>query len=176
MKLSGKIFSGCLLLAYITVSLSTLTNCAEKNNFSTSDQLNSSKKEIANLLRFEYAAEDFDMASNNIYSCPVLLDSTLIGVSQKEGNYFLRAKVNFKSSIKYFAELKCSKEIADLYKRTKSNSAYITAKITRIDNLSLVADADSLDGKLHQINLGKSILLTGECLALAEIPASINAD
>ncbi|MHB8928986.1 MAG: hypothetical protein ACYC4T_07420 [Melioribacteraceae bacterium] len=176
MKLSGKIFSGGLLLAYVAVSFIALSNCAKKNDSSTFDQLCSSKKDIANLLRFKYAAEDFDVTSNHIFSRPVLLDSTLIGISQKDGNYFLRAQVNTGSSIKYFAELKCSKVIADLYSRTKSNYAYITAKITRIDNLFLVAEADSLDGKSAQINLGKSILLGGECLALAEIPTSLNAD
>jgi hypothetical protein len=150
MKLSGKIFSGGLLLAYVAVSFIALSNCSKKNDFSAYDQLRSSN--------------------------PVLLDSTLIGISQKEGNYFLRAQVNTGSSIKYFAELKCSKVIADLYSRTKSNYAYVAAKITRIDDLSLVAEADSLDGKSAQINLGKSILLGGECLALAEIPSSLNAD
>ncbi|MHB8906338.1 MAG: hypothetical protein ACYC6D_09470 [Melioribacteraceae bacterium] len=176
MKLSGKIFPGGLLLAYITVSFITLSNCTKKNDFSTFDQLSSSKREIANLLRYKYAAEDFDANSKQIFFRPVLLDSTLIGVSKKEGNYFLRAKVNAAGGVKYFAELKCSKEIANLYNRIKSNSAYIAAKITRIDNSSIVAEADSLDGKLTQINLGKSILLGGECLALAEIPAYINAD
>lgn len=176
MKLSGKIFSGVLLLAYVTVSFIPLSNCAKKNDFSAYDQLRSSKKEVANLLRFKYAAEDFDANSKQIFFRPVLLDSTLIGISQKEGNYFLRAQVNTGGSIKCFAELKCSKVIADLYCRTKSNFAYIAAKITRIDNLSLVAEADSLDGKSVQINLGKSILLGGECLALAEIPTSLNAD
>lgn len=176
MKLSGKIFPGGLLLAYITVSFITLSNCAKKNDFSALDQLRSSKKEIANLLRFKYAAEDFDANSKQIFSRPVLLDSTLIGVSQKEGNYFLKAKVNSAGGVKYFAELKCSKETANLYNRTKSNSAYIAAKITRIDDSFIVAEADSLDGKLTQINLGKSILFCGECLALAEIPTYINAD
>jgi hypothetical protein len=176
MKFSGKIFSIGLLLVYIAFSLSSMTTCTNKNNLSTADQLRISKKEIANLLRFKYAAEDFAGASKNLLLHPVLIDSTLIGISHKEGNYFLKARVNCSGGIKYFAELKCSKEIADLYNQTKSNSAYIAAKITRIDNLSLIAEADSLDGKVHQINLGKSILLGGDCLALAEIPASINAD
>ena len=176
MKLSGKIFPGGLLLAYITVSFITLSNCAKKNDSSAFDQLRSSKRELASLLRFKYAAEDFDANSKQIFSRPVLLDSTLIGVSQKDGNYFLRAKVNAAGGVKYFAELKCSKEIANLYNHTKSNSAYIAAKITRIDNSSIVAEADSLDGKSTQINLGKSILLGGECLALAEIPTYTNAD
>ena len=176
MKLSGKIFPGGLLLAYVAVSFIALSNCSKRNGFSTNDQLRSSKKEIANLLRHKYNAENFDVNSKQIFSRPVLLDSTLIGISQKDGNYFLRAQVNTGGSIKYFAELKCSKVIANLYCRTKSNYAYIAAKITRVDNLSLVAEADSLDGKLAQINLGKSILLGGECLALAEIPTSLNAD
>lgn len=176
MKLSGKIFSGGLLLAYVAVSFIALSNCSKKNDFSTNDQLCSSKKEIANLIRHKYNAENFDVNSKQIFSRPVLLDSTLIGISQKDGNYFLRARIKTASQIKYFAELKCSKEIADLYSRTRSNYAYLAAVITRIDDQFVVAEADSLDGKSAQFNLGKSILLGGECLALAEIPTVLNDD
>jgi hypothetical protein len=175
-KLSGKIFSGGLLLAYIAVSLITLSNCTKRNDSSTNDQLRSSKKNIANLLLLKYDAEIFDINSKQILSKPVLLDSLLIGVSYKKGNYFLRAQIKTGSDIKYFAELKCSKEIIELYNQTKSNFAFIAAKIDRIDDLSLVAEADSLDGKSAQFNLGKSILLGGECLALAEIPTSVDVD
>jgi hypothetical protein len=176
MKLSGKIFSCGILIAYVAVSFITLSNCARKNDESTNDQLRSAKKNIANLLHQKYNTDFFDVNSNQIFSRPLLLDSTLIGVFQKEEIYFLRAQVKTGSRIKYFAELKCSKEIADLYSRTKSNDAYIAAIITRIDDQFLIAEADSLDGKSAQFNLGKSILLGGECLALAEIPTTLNAD
>jgi hypothetical protein len=171
-----KIFSGGLILAYVAVSLITLSNCTKTNDSSTVEQLKSAKQKIANLLMQKFDAEIFCAGSEQILNHPVLLDSTLIGITKKDGGYLLKAQINAGDSKKYFAELKCSREIADSYSRTKSNSVFIVAKISRIDDYLLLAEADSLDGKRSQFNIGKSILLSGECLALAEIPAAINAN
>ena len=81
-----------------------------------------------------------------------------------------------KSSKKYFAELKCSPDIVDLYYQTKSNSAFIAAKISRIDDCSMFVETDSIDGNMVQFNLGKSILLSEGCLTLLGTLTAKNAD
>lgn len=176
MKSFRKIFSGGLILAYVAVSQITLSNCKKTDDSTTIDQLNFAKQKTASLLLHKFDAEIFDINSKQILNRPVVLDSTLIGIVENEGQYFLRVEVKLKGSKKYFAELRCRPEIVDSYYRTKSNSAFIAAKISRIDDCSIFAEAASLDGNMSQFNLGKSILLSGECLALAEIPATINAD
>lgn len=171
-----KILSNAAVLLYVAVSLFTLSNCTRTDDAATIDQLNSAKQKTASLMLREFDAEIFNANSKQILNRPVVLDSTLIGITEKAGQYFLRAEVKLKGRQKYFAELKCTPEIADTFYRTKSNSALIAAKISRIDDCAMLAEADSLDGNRSQFNLGKSILLSGECLALVEIPASINAD
>lgn len=175
-KSLSKILSNTLLPAYIAISLLSLSNCAKPDNSTASDRLNFAKQQTASLLMQKFDAEIFDASSKVILNRPVVLDSTLIGIIENKGQYFLRAEVKLKGSKKYFAELKCSRQIADSYYRTKSNSALIAAKISRIDDCSTFAESDSLDGSKSQLNLGKSTLLSGECLALVEIPSILNAD
>lgn len=164
------------MIIYFAVSLITLSNCTKTDDFTTGDRLNSAKQKIASLLLQKFDAEILNINSKQILNRPVVLDSTLIGIIENGGQYFLRAEVKLKNSKKYFAELKCSREIVDSYYRTKSNSAFIAARISRIDDCSMFAEADSLDRNLSQFNLGKSILLSGECLALMEIPTTLNAN
>lgn len=176
MKTFRKIFPGGLILGYVTISLITLSSCIKTDDSTTIDQLKSAKQKTASFLLHKFDAEIFDINSKQILNRHIVLDSTLIGIIEHEGQYFLRAEIKLKGSKKYFAELKCSPEIVDSYYRTKSNSAFIAAKISRIDDYSIFAETDSLDGNMSQFNLGKSILLSGECLALVEIPTTINAD
>lgn len=170
MRSFSKILPIVPVLAYVAVSLITLFNCTKTDDPATIDRLNSSKQKTASLLLHKFDAEIFNINSKQILSRPVVLDSTLIGIVENGGQYFLRAEVKLKGSKKCFAELKCSPEIVDSYYRTKSNSALIAAKISRIDDCSTFAETDSLEGNMSQFNLGESILLSGECLALAEIP------
>ena len=176
MKILSKIVRTLLIPVYVALSLITLSNCAKTGDSNTIERLDSAKQNTASLLMQNFDAELFDINSARLLNRPVVLDSSLIGIREKEGHYFLRAEISVKSSKKYFAELKCSREIADTFYRTKSNSALLAAKISRIDDYSLFAEADSLDGGKSQFNIGKSILLSGECLALVEIPSVINAD
>lgn len=176
MRLFSKILPNVLVLGYVAISLLSLSNCTSKNDYTTNDRLNSAKQKTATLLLQKYNTELFNINSEQILNRPVVLDSTLIGITEKGGRYFLRAEVNLNSSKRCFAELKCSPEIVDSYRRTKSNSVFIAAIISRIDDCSRFAETDSLDGKNSQFNLGKSILLGGECLAISEIPTMINAD
>lgn len=176
MRSFSKILPIIPVLAYVAVSLITLSNCTRTDDSTTIDRLNSAKQKTASLLLQKFDAEIFNINSKQILSRTVVLDSTLIGIVENEGQYFLRAEVKLKGSKKYFAELKCSPEIVNSYYRTKSNSAFIVAKISRIDDCSTFAETDSLEGKTSQFNLGKSILLSGECLAIAEIPSTINAN
>lgn len=176
MRSFSKILLNVPVLTYVAVSLITLSNCTKIEDSTTIDRLNSAKQKTVSLLLHKFDAEIFNINSKQILNRTVVLDSTLIGIVENEGQFFLRAEVKLKGSKKYFVELKCSPEIVDSYYRTKSNSALIAAKISRIDDCSTFAETDSLEGNMSQFNLGKSILLSGECLALVEIPATLNAD
>lgn len=176
MRSFSKILANVLMPIYVAVSLITLSNCTKTDDSATIERLNSAKQKTASILLQKFDAEIFDIHSKQILNRPIVLDSTLIGVVKNGGQYFLRAEVKLNGDKKYFAELKCSTEIVDSYYRTKSNAAFIAARISRIDDCSMYAETDSLEGNKSQFNLGKSIFLRGECLALVEIPPTINAD
>jgi hypothetical protein len=175
-KLLIKIAANSLILAYVIFSLITLSDCTDRNNASTGDRLASLKRNSALLLLQKFDAIMFDAGSGEIPGRPVVLDTLMLGVIRKGGSDFVRAEIRCGGDKKYYAELRCSSEILNSYRITKSNSALLAAKISRIDDCPVIAEADSLDGKTTRYNLGKSILLSGECLAIAEIPSVLNAD
>lgn len=159
-----------LLVVYIAVSLLSLENCTtRKDNASTAEKLVQNKTEIIKLLLNEFDAEVFDCTVKDIFRKAIVLDTTLLGISRKDGEVFLSAKVNNPCVDKYFVKLKCTNEILEQFNKTKTNNAVIAAKVYRIDNEKLVANADSLDGADPAINLGNTIILTGECLAIREL-------
>ncbi|PKL84254.1 MAG: hypothetical protein CVV24_00825 [Ignavibacteriae bacterium HGW-Ignavibacteriae-3] len=176
MKPFIKIAAHFLLPAYFAGSLILLSHCSLKNDHSIADRINSSKQNKANLLLQKFNAEIFDINSSKILNHTVVMDTLLLGVFRKNGDSYLRAGIKADGNKKYYAELECSPEILESYYKIKSGSVLIAARINRIDNCDVIAEADSLDGETLQYSLGKSVLLSGECLAIAEIPSIINAD
>ena len=161
---------------YIAFSLFSLSACSKHDDvFTFEKQLSQKRITAANLLA-NFNAEMFECADKEILNKPVVLDSIILGIKKSGDDYFIKAKVKSSCEKKYFAELKCSEEIADQFNHTKSNSAYLAAKILKIDGVNMVAEADSLNGSNTELQLGNVYLLTGECLALAEIPPIVNAD
>ena len=168
-KIRSFLFSA-LLIVYVIISIISLENCTTKQEYSsTSDQLNQKKVEAVKIFLNEFDAQAFNFATKDIFRKSIVLDTTLLGISRKDGNVFLSARVNGSSLQKYFVKLKCSRAIVEQFNKTKSNNAIIAAKISRIDNEKIIATADSLDGADTSIYLGKTILLSGECLAIKEL-------
>ena len=165
-----------LFLGYLAFSLFTLPACTGKSDGSTYDNQLSQKRNVAHLLIDKYDAEMFECGTQEILKKTVVLDSIILGIKKTGGNYIIKAKVNTECNKKYYAELKCSKEIADQFQQTNSNAAYLAAQIHRVDSYSMIAEADSIDGTTSNLHLGNTLLLSGECLALAEIPTITNAD
>ena len=128
------------------------------------------------MLLQEFDAIVFDCSTQNIFSKPVVVDTTMLGVSINGEDVFLSAQINLSCAKRYFVKLKCSQEVLEQYSKTKSNNALLAARFTRMDNEKLVAEADSLDGSDPTINLGETVILSGECLAIREIPSVENAD
>lgn len=168
-KIRSFLFSA-LLIVYVIISIISLENCTTKQEYSsTSDQLNQKKVEAVKIFLNEFDAQAFNFATKDIFRKSIVLDTTLLGISRKDGNVFLSARVNGSSLQKYFVKLKCSRDIVEQFNKTKSNNAIIAAKISRIDNEKIIATADSLDGADTSIYLGETILLSGECLAIKEL-------
>jgi hypothetical protein len=118
----------------------------------------------------------FPCSIENIFNKPVVLDTVILGIKEDHGDYYIHAKVNTDCSKKYFANFKCSRKIVERFNHSKSNYAFLAAKITRAIDYKLTAEADSLEGQKSQLSLGNAVLLNGECLALAEVPPIINAN
>jgi len=157
--------------------LLSLENCTKsREDSSTADELLRNKESVVKLLLQEFDAIVFDCSTQNIFSKPVVVDTTMLGVSINGEDVFLSAQINLSCAKRYFVKLKCSQEVLEQYSKTKSNNALLAARFTRMDNEKLVAEADSLDGSDPTINLGETVILSGECLAIREIPSVENAD
>lgn len=174
-----KIFKAVLhsvVLVYIAFSIFSLSACSKKGEESFFDKQMNARGKIARALLQKYDAQMFPCSLQEIFSKPVIMDTVIIGIKENNGDYFIHAKVNTSCNKKYFANLKCDKEIIEQFNHTKSNYAFIAAKITKAIDYNLTAEADSLEGQKSQLNLGNAVLLNGECLALAEITPIINAN
>jgi hypothetical protein len=172
----GKILKGIpqlLILSYIIFSFLTLTNCTNRHNNDdiSYDQLTQKNRETARQLIHQNKAELFDCKQIDfILNKTIVADSTVTGTIEKNGKFYLKASINNSCGEKIFTMLNCSAEIYDQYNNGKSNHIILTAKITKIEKVNSIEEADSLDGKSVYLSGGTSILLTGECLAFAEIP------
>jgi hypothetical protein len=167
-----------LILSYITFSFLTLTNCTNRHNDDISyDQFVQKNRETARRLVHQNKAELFDCKQIDfILNKTVVADSTVTGTINKNGKYYLKASINNSCGEKIFTMLSCPGKIYDQYNNGRSNHIILAAKITKIEKLNPIAETDSLDGKSVYLSGNTSILLTGECLAFAEIPIYSSLD
>ena len=175
-KKISRLILGSLFLGYIAFSLITLPACSGKKDGSSYELQLANKNDTAKQLIRKFGAELFAGNISGIQNKTVVLDSIVLGIKESSGDYYIKARVKSGRSDKYYAELKCTKEIAEQFHYTKSSAAYLAAKIKRVDSYNLIAEADSIDGSKSDLHIGKIILLSGECLALAEIPPLPNAN
>ncbi|MCX6175281.1 MAG: hypothetical protein NTZ27_11065 [Ignavibacteriales bacterium] len=169
LKFIPKIF----VLSYVIFSLLTLTNCIKQHNNDniSYDQFVQRNQETAQQLIQQNNAELFDCKQIDfILNKSVIADSTIIGTFKRRGNYFLKALINNSCGKNIYTTLTCSEEVIERYNSIKSNHVFLAAKITKIEKLNFISEADSLDGKSTFIRGNNAVFLTGECLALAEIP------
>lgn len=161
------------ILSYIIFSFLTLTNCTNRHNNGdiSYDQFVQRNREIAPQLVYQNKAELFDCKQIDfILNKTVVADSTVVGTVGKNGKFYLKAFINNSCGEKIFTILSCPEKIYDQYNNGRSNHIILAAKITKIEKLNPIAEADLLDGKSTFIRGNNSILLTADCLALAEIP------
>jgi hypothetical protein len=163
-----------LILSYIGFSLISLSGCSKKDEDFSYREQQSQHNQTIKLFAENFNAEVFNCDTRLILNKTVVLDTLIIGVRNQGNKFIVKARITGDCDKKYFAELNCSKEIAEKFYSTKSNYAVIVARISCITDCDLVAEVDSLDGKASQMELGNAVLLTGECLALAEVPAIVN--
>ena len=168
-----------LILCYIVFSLLTLANCTNQHNNDniSYDQFTQKNQETAKLLVYQNKAELFDCKQIDfILNKTVVADSTVVGTLENNGRFYLKASINNSCEKKIFTILNCSEQIYDKYSNGKSNHVFFAAKITKVEKLIPIAEADSLDGKSIFIHGNNSVLLTGECIAFIEIPVYINSN
>jgi hypothetical protein len=155
---------------YIGFSLVSLENCTKhSDDASTADQLLNSKKNTVKLLQQEFDAEIFNCNEEKLLNKPVVLDTTLLRVSQMGDDIFLNAKIKTNCVKQYFVHLKCTREVFEQYSKTKTNDVIVAANLTRMDNEKIIVNADSLEGDSPAISLGETVIFTGECLAIREV-------
>jgi hypothetical protein len=162
-----------LVLGYVGFSLFSLSGCSKKNEDFSYREQQSQHDQTIKLFAENFNAAIFNCNTRSIINKTIILDTLIIGVRNQGNKFVIKARITGDCDKKYFAELNCSKEIAEKFYSTKSNYAVIAAKISGITDCDLVAEVDSLDGKASQMELGNAVLLTGECLALAEVPAIV---
>ena len=164
-----------VVAGYIWFSILSIAACSPNREESFFDQQQNTRGKIAQALLQKFDAQMFN-CNNEIVGIPLIMDTVVISIKESNGEYFIRTKVNANCNKKYFANLRCCKEIVDQFKQAKSNYAFVVAKITNTIDYNLTAEADSLEGAKALFNLGSAVLLNGECLALAEVPPIINAN
>lgn len=165
-----------LILFYLAFSLFSLTACSKKNEGFDYEQQENFRSHTIKTLEEKFDAKLLTGGINKVMNMNVVLDSTVLGIEKVNDEYFIKARVNVNSDKKYFANLKCSQEILDAFNKTKSNYVIMAARILQVLDYNITADSDSLSGGKSSLNLGNAVLLTGECLALADVPAIINAN
>jgi len=173
MQRFSKILLEIIGAGYLCFSIITYTNCT--NNSQEKEQpfehFKQTDLKSAQLLSQKFNAQMFDCEKTDaILNKTVVLDSAQMGISERNGKYFLKAQINKCCGKKVFAMLECSRDILEKYSQLKTNHIFAAASTSRIDNLSVIAEADSIDGKTKFFKTNNSLLLTGECLAVAEIP------
>lgn len=173
MKNLRKIFLSGFILGYIIISFLYNPNYVQKSTLydQSFEQFQNMNRQKARLLLNEYNAEMFDCNNTGrLLNKTIVLDSTIVGISGHDGKYFLKASIRSDCDKKVYAMIKCSLKVMQQYNRGRSNHAFITAVINKVENINTIAEADSLDGDSAYLKTGSSILLTGDCLALTEIP------
>ncbi len=163
-------------LSYVAFSILTLSGCYKENEKLSYEQQIEKRGHAIKLLEEKFGALLLNSNLEQSIGKVVILDTLVLGIRKEADDFIIRAKINNNSRKKCFTELKCSKEIAEHFNKTKSNYNILAAKISKIYDYKLIAETDSLSGENPQLDLGNSVLLTGECLALMEVPAIINAN
>ncbi len=157
-------------------SVLSLSGCDKKNEKLTFEQQIQKRSHTIKLLEERFGAQLLDCNTIQSVNKVVILDTLILGIRKEADDFIIRAKINNNCRKKYYTELKCSKEIAEQFNQTKSNCNILAARIDKMYDYKLIAETDSLSGENPQLDLGNSVLLTGECLALMEVPAIINAN
>jgi len=165
-----------LVVAYIGFSLFTLSGCSKRNEDLSYGEQKSQHDQTIKLFAENFNADIFNCDTRSILNKTVVMDTLILGVRNQGNRVVIRARIKGDCNKNYFAELNCSKEIGEKFYKTKSNYAVIAARISGITDCDIIAEVDSLDGKSSQMKLGNTVLLTGECLALAEVPAIIGSN
>ena len=174
-KITGWIINS-LILFYLAFSLFSLTSCSKKNEGIDYEEQKNFRSHTIKLLEEKFDAKLLTAGVNKIVNKNLVLDSTVLSIKKVNDEYFIKARINANCDKKYFADLKCSREIIDAFNKSKSNYVIMAAKIFQVIEYNVIAESDSLSGEKSSLNLGNAVLLTGECLALADVPAVINAN
>jgi hypothetical protein len=171
-KKCNKLFNTIILIT-ITLIVLVFSYCKEESNQERHSYFNyyEGNKEKARMLLGEYKAKMFDCLDyQSVLKNNTLIDSTIVNFSQKGDSFYLKALIRNNCGNKFYATLKCPKKLFDDYKHSRSNHAYLVISINKIDETSTIAEADTLDKNTKNIRIDNSIMLTGNCLALREIP------
>jgi len=175
-KRLSRILLFVLFSVYLGFSLISLTGCGKGNDRLSFEQQIDKRSHAVRVLEEKFAAKRFKCTSQNLINKIIILDTLILGIRKDHNDYIIRAKINGGCNKKYFAELTCSKDVADQFNETKSNYSILAAKIDKVLESNVLAEVDSLGGEESHFNIGNAVLLTGECLALAEVPAIVNAN
>ncbi len=156
------------MIFYTLFCLFTLPNCANESNQSTSQKLISLKKTAIYDLEDKYDAEYYSSASKIKVGSIVVLDTTVISVKKWQLGYIVKVTVNCDDGKSVFAELKCTKQIADKFMDTRTNNLLIVGEVKNIQQTSVISEADSLSGKSVALNSGQTYLIQGNCFDILE--------
>ena len=98
----------------------------------------------------------------------VVIDTVISDVKSENGEYFLTASVRSIVAPAVFTKLRCGKDEYELIKNLQSKTAYVAAKIKRIDKTYSLEEALTINNELICFNNGDRILLTGELTDIVE--------
>lgn len=99
----------------------------------------------------------------------VVMDSTLLGIYNKEGSYYVKTEVANNCGKKVFAFLKCSTDDIQKMNTRNINRGYLTAYINKIESSNPIAIADSIDKNNILLKGEEILILSGAFLDFSEM-------
>lgn len=106
---------------------------------------------------------------NFILGKRVVMDSTILGVSNFKGSYLVKTEVANKCGKKIFAILKCTSNDIQKINTSKNNHGFLTAYINKIESSNPIAIGDSIEGNNIFLKGEEVLILSGTFLDFSEM-------
>ncbi len=104
----------------------------------------------------------------------VVIDTVIKGLEEKDGVYFLQAKITSDTSFFLIVNVECNRDLFQKIKRFKNPGALMVVAISKIDKLSFQTEIESIDKEHNLMRDDQAIILKGICLDIYKHPSPLD--